>query len=308
VNPKKIAVISDVHANKAALKAVMDDAAVQQVQRFWMLGDLAGRGCDPIGTVSTLRRLYNQQKNEDRVFWLTGNHDRNILNLWYRAQGHEDTQLAGFLMDSESGSFVGSSTGDSRNTVLVDQWHYDLFTLSTSDRSDLLEWLDSLPSYCIAASDSPYAGIATVHAALQYTDGCLSDYGTYMAYLMGDRGSMSPFLIQRQFDDLGDAVRLVLAGHTHMSGIWRADGDNGNAEAIPDGEPVLLDLSAHRYYINVGSVGFPRRHDTCPTYYILTWDTAGVLAEKRYVRYVPDVSKCSHDYPPEYRDEMSRCD
>lgn len=43
----RLAVITDIHANREALEAVLEHAAAQQVDRYALLGDFVGYGADP---------------------------------------------------------------------------------------------------------------------------------------------------------------------------------------------------------------------------------------------------------------------
>ena len=45
--PMRIAVLSDVHGNRHAFEAVLEDVARHDVRRIWCLGDLVGYGADP---------------------------------------------------------------------------------------------------------------------------------------------------------------------------------------------------------------------------------------------------------------------
>jgi putative phosphoesterase len=53
----RIAVISDLHANLPALRAVVDDAARIGCDELWCLGDVVGRGPHPNEVCEELRRL-----------------------------------------------------------------------------------------------------------------------------------------------------------------------------------------------------------------------------------------------------------
>ena len=64
----RYAIISDVHANEAALRAVLTDAADAHAERIVCLGDVLGYGPDP---VSTLELVYRRAH-----VCLAGNHDR----------------------------------------------------------------------------------------------------------------------------------------------------------------------------------------------------------------------------------------
>ena len=66
----KILVISDVHANVSALKAVLQ--AAKEVDEIWFLGDLVGYGPDPNRCIETLRELPNLTP-------IIGNHDAAVV-------------------------------------------------------------------------------------------------------------------------------------------------------------------------------------------------------------------------------------
>ncbi|MBI2850235.1 MAG: metallophosphoesterase family protein [Chloroflexi bacterium] len=64
----RYAIISDIHANLAAFKAVLEDTKGQGgVDKVWCLGDVVGYGPDPHECIETLRRL-------DHIC-VAGNHD-----------------------------------------------------------------------------------------------------------------------------------------------------------------------------------------------------------------------------------------
>ena len=71
----KLAVIADLHANREAVSAVLDDARAQGAQRHAFLGDFVGYGADPAWVVNTVR---------DHVaagaFAVLGNHDAATLH------------------------------------------------------------------------------------------------------------------------------------------------------------------------------------------------------------------------------------
>ena len=68
----KALVISDIHANLTALKAVLEDAA--SFDAVWCLGDLVGYGPDPNECVELIRSLPN-------LNCVMGNHDAAVLNM-----------------------------------------------------------------------------------------------------------------------------------------------------------------------------------------------------------------------------------
>ena len=69
--PRKIALISDVHANLPAFQAVLDDIEAEGVDQVWNLGDLVGYGAQPDECVALA--------SERCDLCLVGNHDLVVL-------------------------------------------------------------------------------------------------------------------------------------------------------------------------------------------------------------------------------------
>jgi len=69
----RIALLSDIHGNPIALDAVLKDVQAQGgVDTYWVLGDLAAIGHDPVGTLERLAGLPN-------VRFTRGNTDRYVV-------------------------------------------------------------------------------------------------------------------------------------------------------------------------------------------------------------------------------------
>ena len=63
----KVAVISDIHANRQAFEATLEAVAASDAAELWCLGDLVGYGADPDACVALAR--------EHAAVCLAGNHD-----------------------------------------------------------------------------------------------------------------------------------------------------------------------------------------------------------------------------------------
>jgi predicted phosphodiesterase len=63
----KVAVISDIHANKQAFEAALEAIATSEASEVWCLGDLVGYGADPDACVQLARK--------HAAVCLAGNHD-----------------------------------------------------------------------------------------------------------------------------------------------------------------------------------------------------------------------------------------
>jgi predicted phosphodiesterase len=67
----KVAVISDIHANRQALESVLEEVAASDAAELWCLGDLVGYGADPNACVQLMRR--------HAAVCLAGNHDLGVI-------------------------------------------------------------------------------------------------------------------------------------------------------------------------------------------------------------------------------------
>jgi predicted phosphodiesterase len=63
----RVAIVSDIHANRQALEAVLDQIRAAESEAIWCLGDLVGYGADPDACVALIR--------EHAQICLAGNHD-----------------------------------------------------------------------------------------------------------------------------------------------------------------------------------------------------------------------------------------
>jgi diadenosine tetraphosphatase ApaH/serine/threonine PP2A family protein phosphatase len=70
LNTMKYAILSDLHANRQAIEAVIDDARRRGAQRWALLGDFVGYGADPAWVVDTVRDLVR-----GGAIAIQGNHD-----------------------------------------------------------------------------------------------------------------------------------------------------------------------------------------------------------------------------------------
>ena len=53
----KLGLISDIHGNRTALDAVIADGARQDVDSWWVLGDLVAIGPEPVATLELVANL-----------------------------------------------------------------------------------------------------------------------------------------------------------------------------------------------------------------------------------------------------------
>jgi len=69
----RIGILADIHANKYALQAVLENAETQRVRRFWFLGDGIGYGPHPVEALQFVRDKVGPRS------WVPGNHEAILL-------------------------------------------------------------------------------------------------------------------------------------------------------------------------------------------------------------------------------------
>ena len=69
----KVAVVSDIHANRHAFEATLDAVAASEASELWCLGDLVGYGAEPDACVELAR--------EHAAVCLAGNHDMAVTGV-----------------------------------------------------------------------------------------------------------------------------------------------------------------------------------------------------------------------------------
>ena len=128
----RIALISDIHANREALEAVLQDMEERHVDKIHCLGDVIGYGCDPVACLELV------DKNCDLK--LMGNHEYAAIGVvplenmnrfaresivWTRNQlgDREISMIADYDLsrEAEDGLLVHASPFE------PDEWHY-IFT------------------------------------------------------------------------------------------------------------------------------------------------------------------------------------
>lgn len=127
----RIAILTDIHANREAFEAVLDDLAGRSIGRIGVLGDIVGYGPDPVWCVERVRRLV-----ADGAFCIKGNHDNAVgdkaerLNVtalrainWTRPllDAGQQAFLAGLPMTHDEGDvlFVHASANAPQDWIYV---------------------------------------------------------------------------------------------------------------------------------------------------------------------------------------------
>jgi predicted phosphodiesterase len=139
----RIALLSDVHGNLPAFRAVLDDVDAARVDRVWCLGDLVGYGAQPDGCVSLARERCD--------LCLAGNHDLVVTGaipiadfsehaekaaLWTRDNiSQESLDYLGALEPADPTQEIGLYHASPRDPV----WEYVLSTWQAADCIDAME-------------------------------------------------------------------------------------------------------------------------------------------------------------------------
>jgi diadenosine tetraphosphatase ApaH/serine/threonine PP2A family protein phosphatase len=82
----RIALLADLHANREAVQACLDDARRVGAERYVFLGDLVGYGADPVWVVERVRA-----EVERGALTVRGNHDASVVDP-LRAGLNDDAQ------------------------------------------------------------------------------------------------------------------------------------------------------------------------------------------------------------------------
>ncbi len=154
----QVLIVSDIHANLAALDQVLREA--DSFDAIWCLGDVVGYGPDPNACVSRLREL-------DPEYWLAGNHDWAALGKLDISDFNPMARLAALWtreqLTPENFAFLDSLPAEVRAS--------DQFTLAHgSPRRPIWEYI--LDAQTAAANfahfDTPYCLVGHTHVPAIY--------------------------------------------------------------------------------------------------------------------------------------------
>lgn len=279
----RIGIISDIHANFAALSAVRAFLRrTLKVKTVWCLGDVLGYGPRPPHTWALLEQMRPE-------VWLAGNHD------WYVAPTDvDDLESPSLLPMGLYSSTVDEHVGGPRKTAaIICMRHREVLSRET------LEALKTLPTY-----DFPRDNILAVHSIFVP--------GAEPKVLLEERAKthmkMEEIFSHSEAPWHRAATNqpfLKLGGHTHIMGLWSRPLDKKDWHVLDEHilqleQPYLL-AAGHFHYINPGSVGFPRgdcfhcptlavldTEDWTVTFYSTPYDSQAVRADMEEIKYPPD--------------------
>jgi diadenosine tetraphosphatase ApaH/serine/threonine PP2A family protein phosphatase len=230
------AVVSDIHGNAVALKAVLEDIASIGVDRIICLGDIIGYGPDPLECVDLVR---------EKCAWaLMGNHDFGVL--------YEPTN---FNPAAESAAFWTRAQFDNEPDETLRAQRYDFLGRL---RVRVIEHMPDPDANAEGgtATNGDLPGVLCVHA---------SPRRPINEYIFPDDAKDAPDKMQAIFDRV---ERIAMVGHTHVPGVFTEDLDFFPPTEL--GDPAKYSFSPdEKIVINVGSVGQPRDHDPRAAYAVL---------------------------------------
>ena len=292
-----VLILGDIHANEAALMAVLNDAYTRYPVRrlpIWFLGDLFGRGPRP---ASAYHRLM-QEKPEAFVI---GNHESGLIGMY------ENVRFA----DTVSGAY-NRADWDVLMLHREDLYNRGLLECRNGQvvGGKVVDEIQRWPTIC-----APHPSIYMVHGGLerpfeppQYGDMDALRYRLLWEYV--NEPSRAEYTLEavkwvaahRPDENYialhpqgAVAPELVLVGHWHARLLY--DQNSGKWH-----NPVLLDapysLDGRVVLLSPGSVGFPRENGELDASYC-------VLTIRNHHPFQVVFHKCAYDRGA-VRDEMVR--
>ena len=158
-DPLKIAVLSDVHGNLPAFRAVLEAVKAEDFDRIWFLGDLVGYGAFPDECV--------EMAAENCHICLAGNHDLGVLGRIdiadFSAHAAEAARWTRDHVGKGTLEFLGSLR-EQRDGEAIGLWH-------ASPRDPVWEYVLSIPQAgeCIDAMEARVGAVGHTHVACWFT-------------------------------------------------------------------------------------------------------------------------------------------
>lgn len=286
----RIAIFSDIHANFAALNAVLEDVRRQgEVDRYWVLGDVVGMGPEPVPCLDALLRLPGVRES-----WVNGNHDLAALALLgfgkrWGAYAESPDVLVDQLVPHKS--FAGGSHDGSRQ--VIEEFHVPQLRGLPGEE---LAWLSEQPTWRVAES-----GTCLAHGIVERgSDDPINVIGR-ASYLMPQDWSRAGPVLATAIELSGHgSISLLVVGHNHMPFFWQARSEgmqqiwkpvwdssrrrvSGGTRRRGQVQFPLGPLDRQPVVISPGSVGQPRDGDPRAAYAIL--DTSEGWVRYRRVPY-----------------------
>jgi predicted phosphodiesterase len=227
------AIISDIHANAAALHAVLADIDRRGVSRIICLGDTVGYGPDPLECADLVRQ---------KCAWsLMGNHDYGVL--------YEPTN---FNAPAESAAFWTREQFENEPdaTRRADRYHF-----LNHLRVRVQERIGPDGACPVAQAPAGSMPLLAVHG---------SPRKPINEYIFPDDASSNPEKLEGLFDRID---KICVVGHTHLPGVFTDEVDF--YPPVELGDAGYRFREGEKAIINVGSVGQPRDEDPRASYVVM---------------------------------------
>jgi predicted phosphodiesterase len=248
----RYAILSDIHANLPALRAVLDDLAAQSIDTTICLGDAVGYYADGAAVIALLRDLVAPRdctadgRPTTAPLWVAGNHEWGLLN---RIEAYQFSAAARTAISRTQADLPAATTS---------------FLVGLPQRIEV-DLGDDLAATIVHAAPSDPVG------------------ATGAGYIENSEDAQDA---AQAFHS-----QICLVGHTHYPRICReiTHGESGRLswattdvfeDVLPGGSCVF---GAERLILNPGSVGQPRDGDPRASYAIL--DSAARSFAVRRVAY-----------------------
>lgn len=259
----RIALLSDIHANRHALEAVLLDSQDQEAERFWYLGDAVGYGPDPAASLTWLQRYVDLED------WVVGNHDAMLANLLTPAQWQEVNHTPRLALDLNRQALAEKPQAN-------DFWQRYFTRERMQPRH---HELDGVHYLLVHASQ--------VDLAFRYV------YAWQVEFLLP-----AEFRRLQEVAQTAQKPCVQVYGHTHVPTLVQArpqeEGFRFEATRIFPGQSYSLD--GQLYLLNPGSVGQPRDLDNRAAYAVLDTETHTVTFHRVPYEF-QRTTQLMHGYP-----------
>lgn len=234
----RLAILSDIHGNRHAFEAVLDDAHGAGVDEAWCLGDLVGYGADPNACVRLARRHC--------AICLAGNHDLVVTGVMPMDDFSRNAAVAARWtqdeMDLDNLEFL--------RRLAPDGLEEEIGLFHASPRDPVWEYVlsSALAERCLDVQAQRVALIGHTHVALSFTrdvgsavDGQTRPGGDTVSVAAG-QWLMNPGSVGQPRDGDPRAAWLLLDTETWIA-EWRRveyDIDAAGAAIVAAGLPSSL--------------------------------------------------------------------
>ncbi len=302
----RIAILSDIHANRPALEAVLNDSQEHNVEHFWCLGDAVGYGPHPVAP------LMFQKRYVEPDGWVLGNHDAMLADLLLqddlrRKQPkdviHAVSERGKGIKITARGCLLTQEDWVRTNSTPIQTIMLNRAEVATNPDADTFWRTEFTPE-----RKKPHL---IHHDGVDYVLVHASQHDLMNRYVYPwqlESFLQTEFALLKQQSSKRKFPRIQWYGHTHVPMLVKAKSKPGESFEF---DPVQLfpgetyPLSAELALVNPGSVGQPRDLDPRAAYAIL--DTAEHMVT--FYRVIYDWRETAHDllvgdYPESLLDHL----